>query len=83
MTSTFYHFDYQLMYISKTSTVLLGIAVTIMIIGGIIHAFAAVIMKMQTLTMVTLTIIFYYSRTNKLSNYGFKSREMKEMYLPV
>lgn len=35
--STFYHFT---MYISKTSTVLLGIAVTVMTIGGRNHAFA-------------------------------------------
>lgn len=46
------------MYISKTGKVLLGTALTIMVIGGRIHAFAAVIMKMQTLTMATLAIIF-------------------------
>lgn len=45
------------MYISKTNTVLLGIAVTIMIIGGRNHAFAAVIIKMQSVTMATLAII--------------------------
>lgn len=67
-------FDYRAMYISKTSTVLLGIAVTIMIIGGRIHAFAAVIMKMQTLTMDTLNY-FYYSCSNKFSNYGFEAEK--------
>lgn len=43
---TFYHLDYQVMYISKTSAELLRIAVTVMVICGRNHAFAAVIMKM-------------------------------------
>lgn len=73
LDSTFFFFDYQVMHITKTSAALSGTAVTIMIISSRNDVFFAAVIIM---------IYFFYSCTNKLSNYGSDADKLHKRIHP-